>query len=368
VSTETRVFESVDNSPEAKAANAAYFAEQDITHEVTDDAAEGDTKSPADTSAAAAAPPAKTGEEAAAAPEVDAETAAEWDSDKTDVQRKSRSAKIRQERREFKTQAEQEKARADKAERELAELKAGKPADKVDPKPEERAAPPAEAATPATFSEAEPPEPKYEDFATSDDQLLAYQQALAKHTREWTRWDRRREAFETNAAAEAKRKTDQAAEQHNQRLTKLNERLAVVRAEHPDFDEVTKLGNVMSLALQAASVDLPDGLKLAYQLAKDPAKLQQFNDLTKATQKIQGRDMYTPEAYNLAMFLFGQMSGSPAPAAAATPAAAASTSSPQPREEPPAPRPARGRASDEPRMEDLSGDARRDRLAAGVSR
>jgi hypothetical protein len=360
VSTETRVFESVDNSPEAKAANAAYFAEQGITHEVQDDAA------PASTDPATEKTPPAT----SAAPDEDAEldaieeqlkqTAATTGQATTDGKRESSIAKARRERREL-------KAANEKLERELAELKA-KPAETkpAETKPSEPAAAPAAAEPAATFAEPEPPEPKYEDFATSDDQLLAYQQALAKHTREWTRWDRKREAFETNAAAEAKRKTDQAAEQQNQRLTKLNERLTAVRTEHPDFDEVTKKGEVLSLALQAASTVLPDGLKLAYALAKDPAKLQQFNDLTKATQKVQGRDIPTQESYDLAMFLFGQMSGSTAPAAA--PAAAAPPSSPQPREEPPAPRPARGRASDEPRREDLSGDARRDRLRQELAR
>jgi len=49
VPTEERVFESVDNSPEAKAANKAYFEGQGVTHEVVDDAAAGEGNPPVET-------------------------------------------------------------------------------------------------------------------------------------------------------------------------------------------------------------------------------------------------------------------------------------------------------------------------------
>lgn len=362
MATETRVFESVDNSPEAKAANAAYFAEQGITHEVTDDAAGAAADPPAGTEAppAQAAPPADAEEG-----QVDTETAADWDSAQTDGKRKSRYAKKRQEARDL-------KAKTEAQDRELAELRA-KLAAKDAPPSDDKAAPgtpPAAATASAAFAEPEPVEPKYEDFANEDDQLLAYNKALAKHTREWSRWDRRRENFETQAAADQTRRTDEANKNRETRLTQLNQRLTEVRTELPDFDEVLKQGTVLSPALSAASTVVPGGLKAAYQLAKDPVKLKQFNELTAETQKVNGQDVPTQGAYDLALYLLGQAAGTnPAPASApAAPAAAIPSSSSQPREERPALPPARGRSTDEPRREDLSGDARRDMLARDLNR
>jgi len=366
VATETRVFESVDSSPEAKAANAAYFAEQGITHEVADEAGKGaapteETPKPAET----AAP--KPGEGEPADTVVDAETAADWESAQTDVKRKSRYAKERQEKRELK-----EKTQAQ--ERELAELRAKlAAAAAVETKPGDTAPPagqPAADANAQTFTEPEPVEPKYEDFATEDDQLLAYQRALAKHGREWSRWDRRREKFEDTVAAQQSQKVEQAKKTHEERLAQLNQRVAEMRVTHPDFDDVLKNGTVLSMALSGVSTAVPGGLEAAYQLAKDPVKLKQFNELTAETQILDGKPVPTQKAWDLALYLLGQV-GVPvtapaSPAPAGTPPAASPSSSSQPREEHPAIPPARGRASAEPRREDLSGDARRDRLAAAL--
>lgn len=382
MATETRVFESVDNSPEAKAANAAYFAEQGVESNVEDSAAAGAAANPpVDDKAppAAAAPETKPGEGEAEEGQVDTETAADWDSAQTDGRRKSRYAKKRQEARELKVANE-------KLERELAELKAKqtpapetKPGDTAPPAAGSEGKPPAAAASDATaetFTEPEPPEPKYEDYANEDDQLLAYQKALAKHTREWSRWDRKRENFEQQQAAAQARRTEEAKTLREQRLAKLNESLAEIRKVHTDFDEVLKQGNVLTPALSGASTVVPGGLEAAYQLAKDPVKLKQFNDLTAETQVVNGQTVPTQRAWDLALFLLGQAAGTPAaPAAAAaasapagSPPAASPSSSSQPREEPAAPRAARGRASDEPRRDELSGDARRDRLAAELTR
>jgi hypothetical protein len=378
VATETRVFESVDNSPETKAANKAYFDEQGVESNVEDSGA-GEPNPPvtsAPAPAAAAPAEAKPGEGEAEEAVVDTETAADWESAQTDGKRKSRYAKKRQEARELKVANTELETKAQRLERENAELKAkldGKPAG--EPKPSDTAppaagSPPAAAAPEANaaekFTEAEPVEPKYEDFAAAEDQLLEYQKALAKHGREWSRWDRRREKFEDSVAAKATEKANQAKTAREQRLAKLNESLAEIRTKHTDFDEVVKLGNVFTKALSGASTVVPGGLEAAYQLAKDPVKLKQFNELTAETTVVNGETVPTQRAWDLALYLLGQASSSPAPAASApagSPPAAIPSSSSQPREEPAAPRAARGRASDEPPRTDLSGDARRDRLA-----
>jgi predicted RNase H-like HicB family nuclease len=365
VATETRTFESVDASPEAKKANEAYFAEQGVTHEAKDDATPGQPATPpaAAPPASAAAPPAQASE-TVAEPEVvpDAETVAEWESDQTDGKRLSRTARKNQKTRALIEENERLKA-------ELAAKTAKPDAAATPPASEPAPAPAAAESTAEAFTEAEPVEPKYEDFATEDDQLIAYNRALAKHTRELSRWDRRREAHEAKVAADKERReTAQAQEIQNARLTELNGKLDVIRKEFPDFDDVVQHGNALSQALQAASTVAPGGLKAAYLLAKDPAKLAEFNELTKETQKVKGRDVPTQDAYNLALYLLGQAAGLPAPASAAPPAAAIPSSSSQPREERPAPVPARGRAAGEQRREDLSGDARRDQLAAELGR
>ncbi len=368
MSTETRVFESVDSSPEAKAANAAYFAEQGAAHEVKDGAAKGsgtpteEAAKPAETAAPA------TGSEPADTV-VDAETAADWDSAQTDAKRRSRYAKKRQEHKEL-----QEKTQVQ--ERELAELRAKLAAPATDqPKPGDTASPAAgaPAATDATagekFSEPEPAEPKYEDFANEDDQLLAYQKALAKHGRDWGRWDRRRDKFEETQAAKQSQQSEEARKAQETRLAQLNERIAEIRKLHPDFDDVLKNGTVLSMALSGVSTSVPGGLERAYLLAKDPVKLKQFNELTTETQMLNGKPIPTQKAWDLALYLLGQVevptaAETKSPAPAGTPPAASPSSSSQPREEQPAITPARGRASAEPRREDLSGDARRDQLAA----
>jgi hypothetical protein len=371
VATETRVFESVDSSPEAKAANAAYFAEQGITHEVKDSET-GDAKPTEETTK----PPATAAPATGSEPEetaVDAETAADWDSAQTDGKRKSRYAKKRQEARELKVKAEQLETKTQAQERELAELRAklNQPTGETKPGEAPAGQPAASATAEQKFTEPEPAEPKYEDFAAEDDQLLAYQKALAKHSREWSRWDRRREKFEETAQAEQTRKTEQVKTAREQRLAQLADRLTEVRKELPDFDAVMGDGAALSRALSAASTVVPGGLKAAYLLVKDPVKLKQFNEQTADTQKVNGQDVPTQGAYDLALYLLGQAAGiAPAqsPAPAGTPPAASPSSSSQPREEQPAPAPARGRASAEPRREDLSGDARRDRLAAELGR
>lgn len=378
MATETRVFESVDNSPEAKAANAAYFAGQGIESKVEDSAVAGQPETPPATDktppAAAAPVETKPGEGEVEEGQVDTETAADWESAQTDGKRKSRYAKKRQEAREL-------KAANEKLERELAELKAKqtppatetKPGDKAPPAAGTEATPPAAAApdaTAATFTEPEPVEPKYEDFANEDDQLLAWQKAVSKHTKEWSRWDRRRENFETQQAAAQTRRTEEAKTAREQRLAKLNENLTEIRTKHPDFDQVLQQGNILTAALSGASTVVPGGLEAAYLLAKDPDKLKQFNEQTSETQVVNGQKVPTQAAWDRALFLLGQITGSaaPAPAPAGSPPAASPSSSSQPREEPAAPRAARGRASDEPRREDLSGDERRDRLARELAR
>lgn len=367
---ETRLFESVDQSPEVIAANKAYFEAQGVEAKVetseTGDQVETPPATPAGTPPAAAAP-SGTGE--ADDTVVDAETAADWESAHDDGRRKSRYAKKRQEAREL-------KASNERLERELAELKA-KPAAPAEPKPGDiappaaggEANPPAAAAPDANaeekFSEAEPPEPQYADFAAEDDQLLAYNQALAKHGREWSRWDRRREKFEDGVAAAKARKAEQAQTAQNERLTKLGEALTEVRTQHPDFDTVTDKGNVFSLAIQGVSTVLPGGLNLVYQLAKDPVKLKQFNDATAETVEVNGKKVPTQRAWDLAIFMLGQVAGpsAAAPPAAGSPPAAAPSGSSKPREEPAAPTAARGRASAEPTRDNLTGDQRRDMLA-----
>jgi hypothetical protein len=372
VPSEERVFESVDNSPEAKAANKAYFDAQGITHEVVDDAAAGDgAKPPAgETKPSETAAPIPGSE-----PEdtvVDAETAADWESAKTDVKRQSRYAKERQEKREL-------KAANEKMARELAELKAKQNAPAGEPKPDEpkpgstapapagdKPAAAADANAAPTFTEAEPAEPKYEDFANEDDQFAAYQTAVTKHSKEWNRWDRRREKFEEQAAADKVRSTEQAQTAQNARITQLQADLAEIRKELPDFDEVVKNGNVFTMALSGVSTSVPGGLKAAYQLAKDPVKLKDFNDRTSETQIVNGKPVPTQRAWDLALYLLGQVGVPLTPTPSSAPAGsppAANTPSSQPREERAAPAPARGRASEEPRREDLAGDARRDRLA-----
>ncbi len=217
------------------------------------------------------------------------------------------------------------------------------------------------------FPEAEPTRPKYEDFANEDDQLLAFEEAKTEYLKKWYRWDRKREAFDDKAAADQAAKVTENQQKQTEYKTQLDKRVADARAEMPDFDAVVKGGTIFSPALSVASTIVPGGLKAAYLLAKDPAKLKEFNELTNATQAQNGRNVPTQDAYDLALYLLGQVASSAPPSAeparAATPAATI-PSAPPPREEPSAPRPARGRSADEPRREDLNGDARRDRLAA----
>lgn len=378
MATETRTFESVDNSPEAQAANRAYFESKGETYEVKGGASET-TKTPASqqTPPAPGAAPAADADEA----ELDAleeqlvrQASAAPGSASPDGKKESSVARARRERRELKAENE----------RLLAELATAKAAAKPTPPetppasgtPAAAAAPAsaaAEAGAPAaeTFSEPEPVMPKYEDFANEDDQLLAFNTALAQHTKDWGRWDRKRERFEEKAADAAAQRKTQADQQQNERLTALNARLAEVRGEFPDFDTVLQQGNVLSPALSAASTFVPGGLKAAYLLAKDPAKLKAFNEQTAATRKVNGQDVPTQDAYDLALYLLGQIAGpsasAPAPSASPAPTGSIPSAPTPPREEPPAPRPARGRAADEPRRTDLSGDARRDRLAAELA-
>lgn len=355
MATETRTFQSVDQSPEAIAANAAYFAEQGVSHAASVEGVDVVATPPAAPAASVAAP----GTEAATEAEVDAETAAEWESDQTDGKRLSRQAKKRKEARDQKVEIDRLKA-------ELA----ARPAAPATPATPAASEPPAASAAGAiateAFAEVEPAEPKYEDYAAEEDQLLAYNRALAKHGRDWSRWDRKREAHDTKVEADKARQTEQATTARNTRLEQLNQRLAEVRVELPDFDAVLKNGAELSPALSAASTVVPGGLKAAYQLMKDPAKLKQFNELTAETQKVQGRDVPTQGAYDLALYLLGQatnLSGAPPASAATPPAAAIPSTAVQPREESPAIPPARGRAAATPTRSDLSGDARRDALA-----
>lgn len=374
--TETRVFESVDSSPEAKAANAEYFKSQGIDHEVEETSVDGKATPPAtDKEKPVAAAP--TGDGETGETEVDAETAAEWESAQTDVRRKSRMAKKRQEAREYKTKFEEQATKTQQLERELAELKAGKPsatppAGSTENKPGET--PPAtDIKPPATgdaaqpkFEEAEPQVPKFEDFAAEDDQYLAYQQALVKHQKEWTRWDRKRERFEETQATVQAQKTQEAKTAREQRLAKLNADIAEVRTKYPDFDAVVQNGNVVSQALSGASTFVPGGVEAVYLLAKDPDKLKQFNEQTAETVEVDGKKVPTQRAWDLAIFLLGQLTGSIATAKPAAPAGsppAVPTSNNPPREEPAAPRAARGRTSDEPGRDQLTGDQRRDLLA-----
>jgi hypothetical protein len=377
VATETRVFESVDNSPEAKAANAAYFAEQGLAPEVVDSA---DAVAAAAPPVEAVAPPvagapAPAGEaDAADAIAADTETVADWDSAQTDGKRLNRYARKRQEAKVL-------KAANEKLERDLAELKAAKPAPPAETKPGDappvagtEAKPPAVAAPAAVateaFTEPEPVKPKYEDFANQDDQLLAYQDALFEHTRKVSAWDRRREKFEDNVVAQKTQKANETRTAQNERITRLTAALSEIRVTHPDFDTVTNKGNVFTPALSGASTAIPGGLDAAYRLAKDPVKLKQFNEMTSETQVVDGKTLPTQRAWDVGVYLLQQMVGSPAAAApgpAGSPPAASPSSSSPPREEPAAPRAARGRTSDEPGRDNLSGDARRDLQAKQLS-
>lgn len=377
MATETRVFESVDSSPETQAANKAYFEAQGVTHEATASDAADTQPPPVDDPAkpAGAAPVVVDGEADLDELEqqVEQSAAADGGAASHDGKKKENSvARVRRERRELKVERDELKAKADKLERDLADAKAGKPNEPPAPGTPPAgspaaAAPAAEAGALATevFPEAEPKEPQYEDFAAEEDQLLAYQRATTKYAKDWGRWDRKREAFDVEAANKAAAQTTQVQQRKTERLTKLNERLVEVRAEYADFDATLKNGDVLSPALSAASTVVPGGLKAAYLLAKDPVKLKEFNEKTAASQKVNGRDVPTQDAYDLALYLLGQATGSAppgAPAAAASPAASI-PSAPTPREEAPAPTPARGRAEPPARRSDLSGDARRDMLA-----
>jgi len=372
----------VDSSPEAKAANAAYFAEQGITHEVADDAAIGEATPPVE--ATKPTEPIAPGTEGSEAEEtvVDAETAADWESAQTDVKRKGKYARERQKNREIKAAKEQAESKAQQLERELAELKAkleggehkpedGKPGSTA-PAPvagQPAAAPDANAAP--KFEEPEPIKPKYEDFANEDDQLLAFQEARDQYNRDVASWDRRRERFEEKAAADQARQVEQAKNSHEERMAKLNIAVAEIRTKHADFDAVVQDGRVFSQALSGVSTVVPGGLEAAYQLAKDPVKLKEFNNLTAETQILNGKPVPTQRAWDLALYLLGQVGVPLTPPSSSAPAGsppAASPSSSQPREERPAPAPARGRSAETQRREDLLGDARRDQLAAELAR
>lgn len=378
MATETRVFESVDASPEVVEANKAYFAEQGVTiDEVKTESDTGDQPPAADKdkkpAAAAAAAPAGEGEGHAEGDDtpVDAETAADWESAQTDGKRKSRYAKERLKRRE--TLAENERLKA-----ENAALKAPKPEEKkpTDATASNPATPATDATAAETFSEPEPKEPQYEDFANEDDQLLAFNKALTKFGRDAAAWDRRRERFEEKAQAAKTRRDEEAttakaknADAAKARAARVTEDIKKVTEEFPDFEAVVQGGNVLSRGLQAAAAIVPDGVRLAYLLAKDPAKLKQFNEMTAATVEVNGETLATHEAYQLAIYCLGQVASSlPAKdAPAGTPAA--TPSSQQPREEPPATRPARGRSAGDRRREDITDpDERRDLLAADLAR
>lgn len=269
----------------------------------------------------------------------------------------SRLDEVTKARREAERSAEAEKARADKAERELAELKAGKPADTTKPAD---AAPTTTDTAPAETPK--PVAPKRPTLDENDGDWDKYQEALTKfdtelieHTEKLADWTyANREAAKAKAETERTESARKAKEEADKQAvttaseTEWNERLAAAKAKYPDWDQKMSQdfgGQVYSPAMQSAIRGYADAGDIIYYLANNPEESKRIAAMTPHQDGLpvsKYQELLATahqELIGIRMKLKGA-SGTPA-----APAATASTPATPPAPKPPeTPRPAPNRA------------------------
>lgn len=340
--TEVREFVNAFTSPEDQAADKAYFESKGIEYETTST----EEVSPATEEPSTAATPPKVEQAKAEEPTVDAETEAEWKAAENDGKRKSSYANLRAKIREQKEATAAAEQRTHTLEEEIAKLRK-----------------PAEVAV-ETFADPEPEAPNPADYDEAHDPRAAFSKAQADFTKQWNRWDRKRESFEADQQrkkADAAKPVEPAVDPRL--IETVNTRLAEARAAMPDFDETVVKNPGLNDAIRSAAMVVPDGLALLHRMIKShPDKFSKLQQSTLAIKMVNGNAQPTDEANNMAMFLLGQFAGVPA---VVTPP------QPQPKERELTPRSVRGRTViNQQRLEDITNvDERRyetaRRLAAG---
>lgn len=161
-----------------------------------------------------------------------------------------------------------------------AELARYRSAPRVEPpsppsvKPPAPPAPVATAAAPPAGEGFTDPEPKLEDFSDKDDPYLHYNRA-------WAKWDRKKDAFEEQQAAQAKATeaaaSREAAEAHAALEAAHRTRLTAFRERYPDFDEKLTAAskedaNLPPVLYQAILRD-DNGPEILYHLLTHPVEL-----------------------------------------------------------------------------------------------
>lgn len=254
--------DSSDGSPTAEetAAAAADAAHTAAAAKAAKEPAQVDDDDAEDTDDADESAEAKA---AAAAAKPEAEGAAEKPKGKPTA--KERIADVTAKYRGAARTAESERARADRAESELRELRAGKTP----------LTPPAAADTGADA----PPDPSKFDYGELDAKYIA---ALSRH-------ETRQALKEERAADEKIRQTAAAAEAQKEQTTKQDAMVKAGVQLHDDFDEVVMQGArdgkwELSRDLGVLLLDSEFGAQIAYDLAKDPEEALRVSKLSPAKQ------------------------------------------------------------------------------------
>lgn len=163
------------------------------------------------------------------------------------------------------------------------------------PTPPAAAAPaPAAAVTPETTPELRA-KPKFEDFTDTEDQLSAFNEAMADWKYDQRDFEKakanREEEVRTAPAREAKAAADAEQQEINR---KFFEQATVVRQQHPTFNE--EVNAIPSSPVVVATVTRQrDGAELALWLARNPDELEDLNEKTRLPEN------YTPAQYREAV-------------------------------------------------------------------
>lgn len=176
-----------------------------------------------------------------------------------------------------------EKERADKAERELTELRARATQAPAASQP----APTGEPAARAAADDPKDPEPAFEQWATKH----TFEDYAAKHPnhpdpyagwtaefgKDWSRWDRRREQRD----ADTRQTAATATRARTEAISAFDQHAGDARKEHADFDQKV---NDLVLTPPMQSVIFGAGTlgpRIAYALASNPAEYRRIFDLSK---------------------------------------------------------------------------------------
>lgn len=206
----------------------------------------------------------------------------------------SRLDEVTKARREAERERDAEKTAREKAERELAELKAGKPAEQ--PKPE------AETPAPTDAAPAEAPKPVAPERPTLEalgGDWNEYEKALVKFDKETypeyveklTDWKQeQREVAKQKADTEKAKTAKQASEEATRKAAtdaekaEWDTRINTARQKHPDYDAVISQEHsgepVNSPAMEAAIRGYEDAGEIIYYLASHPEESRRIAAIT----------------------------------------------------------------------------------------